>query len=168
MPKADKQPRVIFESTARADALVRGLAKAITGEEPGKNPLPATLDLRGTVEGSEVTLRRQSTLTGPWVEFRGVVTSLAGGSSLAGAYRDLRGNRRVLTNGFLLFFLAVSAFSAIRDWDTHDSISIAVVCIVAVTIGFAVDRFHVLNRNSERDLLRRDIETVVERVESVA
>ncbi len=73
-----------------------------------------------------------------------------------------------MTNGFLLFFLAVSAFSAIRDWDTHDSISIAVVCIVAVTIGFAVDRFHVLNRNSERDLLRRDIETVVERVESVA
>jgi hypothetical protein len=166
MPPSPPRNPVIFESTAPAEALLRGFAKAVSGEEPGSVPLPATLNLRGTVNGHEVAVHRQVAFRRPSVEFRGAVSRQPTGSALAGAYRDLREMRRICALAVFLMFTVVSFVSGSRIWDRASSFSIFAVWVVAAVATVVMDRFHILNRNTERDLLRSDIRTIIGRIET--
>lgn len=154
-----------FESTAPAEVLLRGFAEAIKGHEPGEIPVPATLEMRGTVNEAEITVHRNPVLSKPRVEFQGIVASQPGGSMLVGAYRDLRAPRRLSTWAAFIAFSAISVFSAIRDWDTNSAVNFGIVIVAAAALTLVFDRFHALNRNSGRDLLRSDIETVIRGIE---
>jgi hypothetical protein len=63
-------------------------------------------------------------------------------------------------------FTVVSFVSGSRVWDRASSFSIFAVWVVAAVATVVMDRFHILNRNTERDLLRSDIRTIIGRIET--
>ena len=159
-----QQHPVSFESQASPETLLRKLDQVLSQKRSAIEELPANLDLRGSVDGNKVTIHRNTMQWIPRAEFRGIAIPHEGGSSLAGAYYDPRAHIRLFKFAAPVAFTAASAYGLGESWDLQGLLTILGIACIASVFVYVSDRFHLANRNAERDLLRKDIEVVVSQV----
>jgi len=158
------KPVIRFESSVSVRELTGGIRAVLKGEDPGSDPLPANFSLEGHFDGSLVRLQRKPGLRRRRVEFRGVLLESDGRGGLAGQYVDLLSFRRLGTIGFLLAGSLLTIVEAFFVWQTSTSIPLIVVSILLSIWAYLANRFHMLNRESERDLLRDEINLAISRI----
>jgi hypothetical protein len=158
------KPVIKFESSVSVIDLTGGIRAVLKGEEPGSNPLPANFSLEGHIDGSLVRLQRKPGLRRRRVEFWGVLLESDGKAGLVGQYVDLLSFRRFGTIGVLLAGSLLTTVEAFIGWQTSTSVPLIVVSILLGISAYLANRFHLLNRDSERDLLRNEINLAISRI----